>query len=109
GAGRAIYLPVGCDPRRHAPVGLTEEERREFGSAVSFVGAGYNNRRHVFSTMANRDFKIWGTEWPACLPFTKLVQREGARVSVEDYIKVFNASTININLHSSQERDGVEP
>ncbi|MCB0322147.1 MAG: glycosyltransferase [Bdellovibrionales bacterium] len=109
GAGRALYLPVACDPVRHAPVSLSEAERQEFGSAVSFVGAGYNNRRHVFATLADRDFKIWGTEWPNCLPFSRIVQRGGARVSVEDYTKVFNASTININLHSSMERDGVEP
>ncbi len=109
GAGRGIYLPVACDPNRHTPLALTEEEKAEYGSDVSFVGAGYNNRRHVFSGMTNRDFKIWGTEWPAMLPFTEIVQREGARVSVEDYVKVFNASKININLHSSAERDGVEP
>lgn len=109
GAGRGIYLPVACDPNRHAPLALTAEEQAEYGSEVSFVGAGYNNRRHVFSGLANRDFKIWGTEWPAMLPFTEIVQREGARVSVEDYVKVFNASKVNINLHSSAERDGVEP
>lgn len=109
GAGRAIYLPVGCDPRIHRPLLLTPEEREHYGSELSFVGAGYNNRRHVFSTFSGRDLKIWGTEWPACLPFTKIVQDQGARVSVDDYVKVFNASSININLHSSHERDGVEP
>ncbi len=109
GAGRGIYLPVACDPTRHAPLALTEEEQQEYGSDVSFVGAGYNNRRHVFSTFTNRDFKIWGTEWPKMVPFTEIVQRGGARVSVEDYVKIFNASKINVNLHSSAERDGVEP
>ena len=109
GAARAIYLPVGCDPEVHRPLDLSDEEKSRFGSQLSFVGAGYNNRRHVFSMLADYNFKIWGTEWPACLPFTKLLQDGGARIDVADYVKIFNASEINLNLHSSQERDGVEP
>ncbi len=109
GAGRAIYLPVACQPSQHGPRELSAEEKAFFGSPLSFVGAGYNNRRHVFSKFANRDFKIWGTEWPAMPPFNTLVQANGQRVSVDEYVKVFNASTVNINLHSSAERDSVEP
>jgi len=109
GAGRAIYLPVGCDPDVHRPVDLTPEERARYGSEISFLGAGYNNRRHMFAHLANRDFKIWGTEWPDCMPFSKMVQDQGRRLDPEEYNKIFNASTINLNLHSSMERDGVEP
>jgi spore maturation protein CgeB len=109
GAGSVNYLPVGCDPGIHAKVELSTEERERFGSELSFVGAGYNNRQHVFARLASRDFKIWGTEWPGCLPFTKLLQSNGSRIEPEDYVKIFNSSTINLNLHSSSERDGVEP
>ncbi len=109
GAGRAIYLPVGCDPEIHRPARLTAEENKRWGSQVSFVGAGYNNRRHVFATLAQRDFKIWGTEWPTFPPFDRLLQEQGRRLTPEEYTKIFNASTINLNLHSSTERDGVEP
>ena len=109
GAGRALYLPLACDPELHAPAELSSEDRMRFGSPLSFIGAGYNNRRHMFARLANRPFKIWGTEWPTMAPFDQLVQEGGRRVSVEDYVKIFNASTINLNLHSSIERDGVEP
>lgn len=109
GAGRAIYLPVGCDPAVHAPIALTDEDRERFGSDVSFLGAGYNNRRQMFATLVNYDFKIWGTEWPECAPFDRLVQEKGRRLEPEEYVKIFNASKINLNLHSSMERDGVEP
>lgn len=109
GAGSVHYLPVGCDPMIHRRVELTPDERSKFGSELSFVGAGYNNRQHVFARLANRDFKLWGTEWPGCLPFTKMLQEGGNRIEPEDYVKIFNASTINLNLHSSSERDGVEP
>lgn len=109
GAGRAIYLPVGCDPQVHRPVDVSPEEKKRWGSQVSFVGAGYNNRQQVFAALAKRDFKIWGTEWPTCAPFDRLVQERGRRISPEEYVKIFNSSEINLNLHSSMERDGVEP
>lgn len=109
GAPKVIYLPLACDPNIHKPVFLTPEERVKYGSDISFVGAGYNNRTNVFASLVNRNFKIWGTEWPACMPFTKLVQDSGRRLDPEEYVKIFNASTINLNLHSSSERDGVEP
>ena len=109
GGTRVKYLPLACDPEIHAPRRLSQKEREEYGSKVSFVGAGYNNRLHVFSKLSDLDFKIWGSEWPNVMPFDRMVQRKGERVSVEDYIKVFSASAINLNLHSSQERDGVDP
>lgn len=109
GAGKAHYLPVGCDPELHRPMYLNKEELAQWGSAVSFVGAGYNNRQQMFARLATRDFKIWGSEWPNCPPFDKLVQANARRVTPEEYVKVFNASAVNINLHSSKERDGVEP
>lgn len=108
GAGRAIYLPVACDPSVHSPVDLAAEEKQRWGSLLSFLGAGYNNRLHVFATLAQHDFKIWGTEWPNCPPFDRLVQEQGRRISPAEYNKIFNASTINLNLHSSSERDGVD-
>jgi spore maturation protein CgeB len=109
GAGKAIYLPVGCDPEMHKPIVLSPADKARWGSEISFVGAGYNNRVQTFASLANRNFKIWGTEWPTVPPFTHLVQEEARRLSVEEYVNIFNASTININLHSSSERDGVEP
>lgn len=109
GASRVIYLPLACDPNIHKPVMLTPEERMRYGSDISFVGAGYNNRTNMFASLVERDFKIWGTEWPDCMPFTKLVQERGRRLDPDEYVKIFNASTINLNLHSSSERDGVEP
>jgi spore maturation protein CgeB len=109
GAGRAHYLPVGCDPVMHKPLALTPEEKAYWGSEVSFLGAGFNNRQHMFARLADHNFKIWGNDWPNGAPFNRLVQEKGQRIEPEDYVKIFNASTINLNLHSSAERDGVEP
>lgn len=109
GAGEVHYLPAACDPFVHAPVHLSEEECKRWGSPISFVGAGYHNRQQMFAALADLPFKIWGTEWPGCRPFDKLVQEEGRRLTPAEYIKIFNSTNVNLNLHSSTERDGVEP
>lgn len=109
GCPEVHYLPVACDPIVHRPVILSEEEKARWGSPISFVGAGYHNRQQVFASFADMPLKLWGTEWPECRPFDRLVQEKGRRLTPEEYIKIFNASEININLHSSDERDGVDP
>jgi len=109
GAGEVHYLPMACDPGIHRPVSLTVEERNRWGSPVSFVGAGYHNRQQVFASFADMPFKIWGTEWPECKPFDRMVQEGGRRLTPVEYNKIFSATDININLHSSSERDGVDP
>jgi len=109
GAGHVQYLPVACDPFVHMPVEVPQEERSRWGSPVSFVGAGYHNRQQTFASMVEFPFKIWGTEWPECRPFDSLVQEKGRRVAPEEYVKIFNSTDVNINLHSSTERDGVDP
>jgi|GEM_PF-102107 len=109
GAGEVHYVPVGCDPELHAPLLLSAEEKKRWGSPVSFMGAGYHNRQQMFASLADLPLKIWGSEWPTCRPFDRLVQENGRRLTPAEYIRVFNASDININLHSSTERDGVDP
>lgn len=103
------YLPMAALPEIHKPVKLTEEERELYGSDVSFVGAGYFNRRHFFPKLIDFDLKIWGNEWEGASVISKYIQMEGERVSTEDTVKIFNASKVNINLHSSKQHEDVNP
>jgi spore maturation protein CgeB len=100
GQENALYLPLGCQPDVHRPLELSPGERRKYGSKVSFMGAGYPNRRLAFRRLVGRDFKIWGTEWEGDHVLEQLVQRGGARVSTEECVKIFNATDVNLNLHS---------
>lgn len=105
GASNVLYLPLAADPAFHRPLKLSPEEQREFGAPLSFLGAGYPNRRKAFLRFKGSGLKIWGTEWddePALAP---LVQRGGARISPEDAVRIFNATDINLNLHSSIHAD----
>lgn len=97
----ALYLPMAALPSFHRPLELGTVERRRFGSELSFLGAGYPNRRLAFRQFTDMDFKIWGSDWEGETVLARHIQGQGARVSSEDSVKIFNASTINLNLHSS--------
>ena len=109
GAAEVHYMPVACEPNVHAPLVLSPEEKAKWGSPISFMGAGYHNRQQLFASLAEFPLKIWGTEWPDVKPFDRMVVDGGKRLTPAEYVKVFNATDINLNLHSSSERDGVDP
>lgn len=101
GQKHAFYLPLAALPDFHRKIQLADEERKEYGSAISFLGAGYPNRRLAFRPLAERDFKIWGSDWDDEKALAKNIQRNGQRISEEESVKIYNASDINLNLHSS--------
>jgi spore maturation protein CgeB len=105
GQENALYLPLAAQPDFHRAMELSPVERRKFGSQVSFMGAGYPNRRKAFHELVNFDFKIWGTEWEGDHVLEPLLQLKGARVTPEECVKIFNATAINLNLHSSIQAD----
>ena len=109
GQKNAAFLPLAADPEIYRPLNLTPEEKRQFGAAVAFVGAGYRNRREFFPGLLDFDFKIWGSDWSPNSPLGPFIQNQGARVSEEEAVKIFNASRINLNLHSSPYHLGINP
>lgn len=105
GVANAFYLPMAALPELYRPLrgddALSPAERRDFGADLSFMGAGYPNRRRAFRELTGYDFKIWGTEWedePLLEPHLRL---KGVRISPEQSVRIFNAAKINLNLHSS--------
>lgn len=101
GQPHAPYLPLAALPEFHKPLALTPEEEREYGADIGFLGAGYPNRRLAFRPLAGRDFKIWGSDWDGESVLAPCIQRGGQRISEEESVKIYNASRINLNLHSS--------
>ena len=101
GVRDALYLPMAALPSFHRSLELSPVDQRRYGADVAFLGAGYPNRRVAFRQLVHLDFKIWGTEWDGEPLLARHVQQGGARVSAEDSVKIYNASRINLNLHSS--------
>ncbi len=103
------YLPCAADPAVHRPLDLSAEERERYGSDFSFVGAGYRNRRLAFAAFADCDFRIWGSDWEGAEAMRPFLQEGGRRVDTATAVRVFNATKVNLNLHSSTYHDGVDP
>src|SRR3989337_458475 len=117
GAKNYYYLPQACSPDIHKKITMTEDDKKLYSSDISFMGAGYYNRRVFFQGLMDFDFKIWGTEWDYMSPLARHIQKpalnsfhgNGERLSPDEYVKIFNASKINLNLHSSSYHEGVDP
>lgn len=109
GARHAAYLPCAADPSIHRPLRLTERERTLYGSDLSFVGAGYRNRRYGLRRFLDMDFRLWGSDWEAAGELEGVIERGGERISSEDAVRIWNATAVNLNLHSSTYCDDVEP
>ncbi len=109
GQENALYLPMAALPSFHCPRELSSEEQKTFAADIAFLGAGYPNRRVAFKSLAGRNFKIWGTEWEGASLLSKHVQQGGRRISAEESVTIYNATKININLHSSVQSSELIP
>jgi spore maturation protein CgeB len=110
GAPCVRYLPLAAHRGVHEPLRLSPEALQRYGGEVSFVGAGYFNRRRFMARLVPLGLKIWGNEWdgaPSILQ--EAIQEGGRRVETEEIVKIFNASRINLNLHSSPCHEDVDP
>jgi spore maturation protein CgeB len=105
----AAPLQLGFDPSVHRPVELTAEQRRRYACDLSFVGAGYHNRRQFLPGLTDLGLRMYGTSWPAAPPFPEMSPEWNAWQSSEASNRIFNASRINLNLHSSPWVEGVNP
>ena len=110
GASQVSYLPLAADASIHKPVDLTDLEQQEFGADVSFLGAGYRNRRGILPTLLgnNWTFKLWGNEWENAGLLETVLQRNGARIDTPTSVKIFNGTSVNVNLHSYT-GEGLDP
>jgi spore maturation protein CgeB len=88
------YLPVAFDSNLEF---LADEGNHKI--PVSFVGAPYANRVHLFGKLRRPDFQIYGEGWdehanPAVVMGDRRITEKEARA-------IYQRSIININLHSS--------
>jgi spore maturation protein CgeB len=101
------WLPFACDPEVHQPADVDSEDRKKWGSKVSFVGSFYPNRAQVLEKISDFDLKVWGPGWDKLAknsPIKKLCS--DVRLKPEEWIKIFSSSLVNIVIHY---QDGKTP
>lgn len=98
GCHNFYYLPAAFDANFRNANAI---ERPDIN--VSFVGAPYPNRVHLFNQLQRADFHIYGDRWEEHNSGSVVI---GDRwVSDEEARSIYQRSLININLHSSQHPD----
>jgi spore maturation protein CgeB len=108
GCRHHAYVQTACDSELHRGVTLSDEDRKHYGCDLSFAGAGYYNRVELFKGLSDYNFKIWGVNWTDRYVAQRLVDGE-SRFDSETFMKIVAASAINLNLHSSSSKPGVDP
>ncbi|MDR1043614.1 MAG: glycosyltransferase [Candidatus Adiutrix sp.] len=109
GLARAHYLPLAADPGLFRP---DLSVPPEFQADLSFMGAGYPNRRRLLSRLAEdywprsgraaEAFKVFGSGWAGADPALKKRLFEGGRrVSLAECALIYAGGRVNLNLHSS--------
>lgn len=109
GAPDHYYLPLACDPDVHSPRKLDAADCSRYGSAVSLAGFGYYNRLHMLQGLTDFALKLWGPGWDRASSLVPFIQDNGSEFDVETMVKIYNATSINLNIHSSTSSTAVEP
>ncbi|MDD3051281.1 MAG: glycosyltransferase, partial [Candidatus Cloacimonetes bacterium] len=104
GCQEPYYLPMAASKNVHKPLHL-DDGLNKYAADISFMGEGYPNRHNLFMQLLDYDFKLWGTGWENNQAFSGILQKNGERVSIDETVKIYNATKININLHSSMNPD----
>lgn len=100
GLRHAVWLPFGCDPNYHKPVDLTDEDRKEYGKDIAFVGSYYPNREVLLEQLAEFDIHVWGPYWSRMRSDSPLKDKvTSAKLNFDQWVKIYNASKIVIVVH----------
>jgi spore maturation protein CgeB len=101
----AHLLPLGCYPRWHRKVELSQEERRIYGCDITTAGSLYYYRAKILENFMEYDIKIWGL--PPKPYMRSQIRRmwQGRYVGEIDKAKAFNGAAIVLNnMHFAEIR-----
>jgi len=100
GFKKTHWLPFACDPEIHKAVDVNLEEKRRWGSAVTFVGSFYPNRKKIFEAICDYNLKIWGPGWEKLPENSELFKSiTTAQLAPQDWKKIYSSSKIVVVIH----------
>ena len=100
GIKKTHWLPFACEPEVHKPIDITLEERKMWGSDVTFVGSFYPYRGQILEQISDFDLKVWGPGWDKLSPRSPLKKlARDTKLKPKEWIKIFSSSKINIAIH----------
>lgn len=105
GAKRVETLNWYYLPRFLHPVEISSQEKKKYGSDLVFIGTWSKRRENILSSLGNFNLRIWGGQWHKSQEkFQKNIECNEP-IYAEKMCKVINASKINLNLLTKENRD----
>ena len=103
------YVPLATDPKRYKDMDISEEDRKDFGYDICFVGSPYPNRVEVLDSLRQYKLGVFGDGW------AKYFLRRGKKIPSyyrgkaigEKVIKIYRSSKIVLNIHDLATIEGV--
>jgi spore maturation protein CgeB len=107
GVRRTMFVNNSFDPEMHRPVAITEADRAQLGSSVSFVGTYERDRSASLLRLAEAGIsvRVWGNGWASMAGQHARLNIEGRAVYDEDYVRIICASDINLCFLRKANRD----
>ncbi|MBC7952357.1 MAG: glycosyltransferase [Rhodospirillaceae bacterium] len=107
GARRVLFVHNSFDPTVHCPASLDEDERREWGADLGFVGTFEAPRAASILRLAQAGFtvRVWGNGWSALAGRHPNLMVENRPVYDDSYARVVSASRINLAFLRKGNRD----
>lgn len=97
GARRVEYLPFARDPYLSYPIEVKDEDKKVFGSDISFIGTWSRDREYWLSHLIDYDFSIWGKFWERADKRLR-AKWKGRDAAGENFAKICNCSKIMIDI-----------
>jgi spore maturation protein CgeB len=107
GAKKVFCIFQAYDRNFHQPIVLSAQDRDYWGAEVGFVGFFERDRAEQMLFLAQNGVKVrvWGFNWEAWPHAHPNLILEGKPVLNEDFVKVLNATRINLNFLRKINRD----
>lgn len=107
GGKQGIFVDNAFAEDLHRPVSLTEAEQKALGAKVSFIGAFEQDRYQKMYYLAENGIKIriWGDTWRPYVGIHPNLEIIPHSMLGEQYVKVLNATEINLCFLRKVNRD----
>jgi spore maturation protein CgeB len=107
GVRRILFVDNSYDPALHRAVAVTDADRRDFGSDISFVGTYEQARAQSLADLARAGFdvRVWGNGWRRASDRPAGLRIEDRPVYDDDYAKVVSTSRLNLCFLRKENRD----
>ncbi|MEE3000828.1 MAG: glycosyltransferase [Pseudomonadota bacterium] len=107
GVRNVFFVNNSCEPTLHRPVKITEQERLQFGSPISFIGSFEEPRAISILHLAKSGFnvRVWGNGWSDWVGRHPNLRIENRPAYNDEFAKVISASSINLCFLREANRD----